>query len=551
MEQIDKIASQQNEQNQNNEQQKEQEEYDYRDIISKKKENYRVEIRKKKMNELLTKSRSKPILAQSKEIAHRTTFSNNEDRILYVQQLLSSIQALLQQAKIELTEQLIDQINDYSTYIIETVIDVQSNDQYLIEQTLKLGTIEVILPIIEDEVFKQFIYLQSNVYNLLGSLFYADNQILQNYINDRVINAVLNSLVSNESTIIEQGLFMSGNLISGNRKIKEMLYEQNFIDILFQIHSLDKLNTDNYGELYYNGIKDYIWLISVFLEKNQGKFKSKICTKDYKKLIEISFDLASDEKFYQSQDIKTTRIIVLNVLDSVNTQDALITYFYQLQKVKNVNLIERFLFIMNNCSKFDIIVVQNVSRFIFNIISGPEEFCEDLISQNILDTFKLLFEYYRDSHLFKAEVCWSVSNICTSSRYIEQVMEHPIYKLFIDTYDYQHDDVKREILYVAVQIFKGGNHNQMKRIIQSDFMGKYIRSINSQDTRLILSLLEGINFLLHSFSQIFTADGENVILSSLEKYNLSGMLQELQCHKSESVYNSVAQIIQNHFQYYE
>ncbi|EAR97316.2 importin subunit alpha, putative (macronuclear) [Tetrahymena thermophila SB210] len=549
MEQIDKLTSYQSEQNDQNEQQHEQEEYDYRDIISKKKENYRVEIRKKKMNELLAKSRSKPILAINKEFVHRTTFNNQEDRMLYVQQLLNSIQASLQQARIELNEQLIEQMNDYCTYIIETVIDIKSNDQYLIEQTLKLGTIDVILPILEEEIFKEFIYLQSNVYNLLGSLFYADNQILQSYINNRVVNVVLNSLVSNESTIIEYGLFMTGNLISGNKKLKEMLYEQNLIDILFQIHSLDKLNTDNYGQLYYEGIKDYIWLISVFLEKNQGKFKSKICTKDFKKLIEISFDLACDEKFYESQDVKTTRNLVLNILDSVNTQDALISYFYQLQKIKNVNLIERFLFIMNNCSKFDIIVVQIISRFIFNVIAGPDEFCEDLLNQNILDAFKLLYEYYRDSHIFKAEIAWSVSNICTNSKYIEYVMDHPIYKLFLDTFDYQSSDVKREILYVAIQVFKGGNHNQMKKIISSDFMGKYIRSMNTQDTRLILGLLEGIDYLLHSFAQIFTADGENVILSSLEKYNLSGMLQELQSHKSESVYSSVAKIIQNHFQY--
>ncbi|KAL4449268.1 hypothetical protein ABPG74_015650 [Tetrahymena malaccensis] len=551
MEQINKLASQENEQNQYSEQQQEQEEYDYRDVISKKKENYRVEIRKKKVNELLAKSRSKPILGFTKEVPLRTTFSNNEDRIQYVQQLLNSIQALKQHAKIELTEQLIEQMNDYITYIIETVIDVKSHDQYLIEQTLKLGTIEVILPIVEDEIYKESIYLQSNVYNLLGSLFFADNQILQIYVDKRVINVVLNSLVSNESTIIEQGLFMCGNLISGNRKIKEMLYEQNFIDILFQIHSLDKLNTDDYGQLYYNGIKDYLWLISVFLEKNQGKFKNKIITKDYKKLIEISFDLASDEKFYQLQDIKTTRILVLNVLDSVNTQDALIEYFYQLQKIKNVNLIERFLFIMNNCSKFDIIVVQNVSRFIFNVIAGPEEFCEELINQNILTTLQILYEYYRDSHIFKAEISWSVSNICTNSKHIQQVMEHPIFKLFIDSFDYQHDDVKREILYVVIQIFKGGNHNQMRSIIQSDFLGRYIMSMNTRDTRLIISLLEGIDSLLRAFSQIFTADGENAILSTLEKYNLSGMLSELQCHKSESVYNSVAQIIKTHFQYSE
>lgn len=80
-------------------------------------------------------------------------------------------------------------------------------------------------------------------------------------------------------------------------------------------------------------------------------------------------------------------------------------------------------------------------------------------------------------------------------------------------------------------------------------MRMYINNLTTSDTKLLLRLLEGIDALLRSFSSIFTADGENVITSELERHNFTHFLSLLQTHKNESVYNAAVNIIQNHFKY--
>lgn len=77
-----------------------------------------------------------------------------------------------------------------------------------------------------------------------------------------------------------KGLFAVGNLMSGSSKIKSEVYELGLVDILFNIHKEDKLNMDNYGSAYSFAVKDFVWLISVLLERYQGKIRNQICLKD-------------------------------------------------------------------------------------------------------------------------------------------------------------------------------------------------------------------------------------------------------------------------------
>lgn len=76
----------------------------------------------------------------------------------------------------------------------------------------------------------------------------------------------------------------------------------------------------------------------------------------------------------------------------------------------------------------------------------------------------------------------------------------------------------------------------MREIVDSPLMEKYIEAMNTSEAFIILDLLKGLNSLLHTFSEIFTADGENILLRTLEKHNLSGVLTSLQNHKNEKIY---------------
>lgn len=58
-------------------------------------------------------------------------------------------------------------------------------------------------------------------------------------------------------------------------------------------------------------------------------------------------------------------------------------------------------------------------------------------------------------------------------------------------------------------------------------MGIYMSSLDTSGIKMIINLLDGIDYLLQTFAGIFTANGENLILADLEKHNFTGYMNKL------------------------
>lgn len=68
---------------------------------------------------------------------------------------------------------------------------------------INMGICKIMQPLIMDDRFVDCLFLQNNVYNLYGTLFFVDSKEYESYLDESLIAAFMNSIVSKEILILE------------------------------------------------------------------------------------------------------------------------------------------------------------------------------------------------------------------------------------------------------------------------------------------------------------------------------------------------------------
>ena len=74
-----------------------------------------------------------------------------------------------------------------------------------------------------------------------------------------------------------------------------------------------------------------------------------------------------------------------------------------------------------------------------------------------------------------------------------------------------------------------------------------VQSLPTDDTQLVLEVLDSLDQVLKRYQDVITESGKNVVRIYLETLDFDNILENLQYHKSEKVYEKVIGIIENFF----
>eukprot|EP01121_Diplochlamys_sp_Union-15-3_P014872 TRINITY_DN4803_c0_g1_i3.p1 TRINITY_DN4803_c0_g1~~TRINITY_DN4803_c0_g1_i3.p1 ORF type:complete len:504 (-),score=89.77 TRINITY_DN4803_c0_g1_i3:25-1536(-) len=181
-------------------------------------------------------------------------------------------------------------------------------------------------------------------------------------------------------------------------------------------------------------------------------------------------------------------------------------------------------------------------RTVGNIVTG-----DDMQTQVILNfapntVFLKLLNSPKKS--IRKETCWTLSNITAGTKnQIQAVIE--LLPKVIELMSDDEYDVRREAAWVISNATSGGSEEQILELVDNGCFEPLCDLLDSDDPKLILVCLEGIQNILKSG----LPDDENSPSSYLKHLEEAGgldKLEELQDHPSEEVYKKAYKIMQKY-----
>jgi hypothetical protein len=191
-----------------------------------------------------------------------------------------------------------------------------------------------------------------------------------------------------------------------------------------------------------------------------------------------------------------------------------------------------------------------ILRTLGNIVTGNETQTNLVlgVSNVITKLFKLL---NHEKKAVRRETCWTLSNITAgTAEQIEYVISNPSHishLIAIATSDTT--EVKREAAWVLSNATNHGVPDQLLKMLQCGLLDCFTTLLDSEDSKTVIVVLEGLNNILNCGAQIAIQHrSENPFLIELEEKGAVPKIEKLQEHPSHEVYQKSLKILENHFE---
>lgn len=329
---------------------------------------------------------------------------------------------------------------------------------------------------------------------------------------------ILNLLDSNIEEIKSQTVWLIANLIGESSKIRDTLIGQKVYDKLLTI--LASTNNEKYINLCtwaicnffrVKPIPDYdiaykafkiIARVVMIYDNTNTEFIIEACqifsiiTKKHKKFLKEIIDSNLIQYIIKFLDIDNKNVLMtcLRIVGNIACEDNA----NQVQKLIDLNVLEKLKYTLFN----DYLGIRKESAFILsNIAAGTQKQIETLIDQNFL---QILFKVFKnDLPKVKKQVIYAIGNLTSveSEKYMKKLVDDGI---LIFIYDCLKDD---DNLFISIS----------------------------------LEMLE------HVLSYGKKRGELNLLMGEIEKMGMLDILEKLQVHEDEIIYEKTIHILENYF----
>jgi len=188
-----------------------------------------------------------------------------------------------------------------------------------------------------------------------------------------------------------------------------------------------------------------------------------------------------------------------------------------------------------------------------NLVTGKDEYTEIMIKNGIIGA---LSETLMDEKkIFRKEACWAFSNILAGKSHLieevfnynnREVLKNLFYLIFKDE-----KDVVRECIFCLSNACSDGSVAQIQILVEQNLIEILVETLKTNNESTILKVsLEAIENILYVGENTYNQDN-NPFLIRLAECGGYSVIENLQGHPSNDVYNIVERIITNHMQYHQ
>ena len=332
---------------------------------------------------------------------------------------------------------------------------------------------------------------------------------------------VINLLDSNIEEIKTQAIWLIGNLVSVSSKIRDIIIEYKIYDKILTI--LASTNSEKY-------INTSTWCISNFF-KTKPIPNYEIIYKAFKIIAKIAIIYGSKEK--NNFEFITDLCFIFSFMTK--------NYKEFINEIIDANLLPTIISFLDINNKG---ILLTCLRIIGNVVLGNANQTQKIIDLNALD--KLKYTLYNENSRIRTESAFIISNIAAGTQkqietLIDQNFLQILSKLFRNDPSPQ---VKNEAIFGIANLTSVENELYMKKLVDDGILIIIFECMKTEEAKYIAVSLEALANIL-SFGK---KKGElKFFVNEIEKMGMFDILEELQNHENDIIYQKTLQILENYF----
>ncbi|KAG2774548.1 Importin subunit alpha-1b [Phytophthora cactorum] len=186
-------------------------------------------------------------------------------------------------------------------------------------------------------------------------------------------------------------------------------------------------------------------------------------------------------------------------------------------------------------------------RTIGNILTGTNEQTQLMLDLVVLPRLVPLLKH--EKKIIRKEACWAISNITagTPSQIQEVIDANVIPPLLFQLMSVEFD-VRKEAAWAISNATSGGSTEQIKYLVQQGCIPPLVKLLDVQDPRVINVSLDALeNILQAGEADTSLTDTENRMARYIEEADGIELIQNLQFHQEEDIYEKSVRIIRDYF----
>ena len=310
-----------------------------------------------------------------------------------------------------------------------------------------------------------------------------------------------------------------GNLISNSYKIRELLIEEKIYDKLITILSSTRnkilIKNCTYAITHFFRIKP-------IMNYDTAKKSIKLFAKNLI-LLKDDYDFLSDACFILG-------LITENYKEGIK----------ELMEFDIMDMIIKLL----DCT---IVYVQLTSlRIIGNIAAGNANQTQKLIDLGLLSQLKKTI--FNQKKIIRKESAWILSNIAAGTqKQIEILISEDFLPIFKKSIFFDEPEVKKECIWAVCNLTSTKNNIYLQKILEQGILECMQKCLMIDETKIVAVTLEALGNLL-IFGKNNKQNGENPVVKEIERLGMYDLLEGLQRHPVEIVYEKTLKLLLNFFE---
>ncbi|KAG7399218.1 Importin alpha subunit (Karyopherin alpha subunit) (Serine-rich RNA polymerase I suppressor protein) [Phytophthora boehmeriae] len=186
-------------------------------------------------------------------------------------------------------------------------------------------------------------------------------------------------------------------------------------------------------------------------------------------------------------------------------------------------------------------------RTIGNVVTGNEHQTQTMLDLAVLPRLVLLLKH--EKKLIRKEACWAISNITAGTQsQIQEVIDANVIPPLLYQLMSLEFDVRKEAAWAISNVTSGGSTQQIKYLVQQGCIPPLVKLLDVQDPRVINVSLDALeNILRAGEADMSVGESENRMARYIEEADGIELIQNLQFHQEEEIYEKSVRIIREYF----
>ena len=344
------------------------------------------------------------------------------------------------------------------------------------------------------------------------------------------IDKIISLLNNNIDEIKEMALWCLENMLPDSLKIQNYLVNKKVINILMTL-----LSTNNNKKI----ISHCVSIIKVLIKPY---YKKKKDTADINKLINIISKLIMEIKYFPEDNI-----IKYIYQDSCFLLSYISEHFKDHKETFLENGIIQYIIelIKNPIIENDEYIFLTLLKIIGNVINGNVNQTQQILNYDILPILKKYIT--NNNKIIQKEICWIISNIVADTEEsMIKVIDNGFFPLLLQIFENNDAETRKDVIFALCNFSLLKNKNYLEKLIVNGLLKVICDLIKSEDLFEIKISLEALITLL-AFGQKYSVGKRNLIREEIEKMGLGDVLEKLQFHRCETIYEKALFILEKFF----